>query len=165
MAIECFLKFEGPDLKGEAQREGHEDEIDILSWSWGLSQNGTMHQPAGGGAGKASVQDLTLTKYIDAATPRLVLACLSGTQFQRATLTGLRVGGDVSRFPYVVIVMQRVIITALDDRGASGEPFTEDISLNFTELFVRYTKQNQDGSVGEEVAIGWNIRENKRLPT
>ena len=166
MAIECFLKIEGPDLKGEAQSERHEDQIDVLSWGWGLSQSGVMHQAGGGGAGKASVQDLNVTKYVDAATPRLVLACLSGTQFQRATLTCLRVGGNGSRIPYVVIAMQRVIITAVDHGGANGdEPFTEDLSLNFAEVFVRYTKQNQDGSVGEEVAIGWSIRENKRLPT
>ena len=165
MAFQCFLKLEGPDLKGEAQREGHADEIDVLSWSWGLSQNGTMHQPAGGGAGKASVQDLRLTKYVDAATPKLVLACLSGTQFQRATLTCLRAGSDGSSIPYIVIVMQRVITRAVDDRGTGGEePFAEDLSLNFAEVIVRYTKQNQDGSAGEQVAIGWSIRENKRLP-
>ena len=166
MAIECFLKIEGPDLTGEAQGEGHEDEIEVGSWSWGLSQTATMHQAGGGSAGKASVQDMTLTKYVDAATPRLVLACLSGTQFQRATLTCLRVGGDGSRIPYLVIVMQRVIVTAVDDGGGSGdEPFTEDLGLSFAEVIVRYTRQNQDGSVGEEIAIGWSIRENKRLPT
>jgi type VI secretion system secreted protein Hcp len=166
MAVECFLKIEGPDLTGEAQTRGHEDQIDVLSWSWGLNQNGTLHQPAGGGAGKASVQDLRLTKYLDAASPQLVLACLAGTQFRRATLTCLRVGGDGSRIPYVVIVMQRVIIRAVDDGGSSGdEPSSEDLSLNFAEVIVRYSKQNQDGSAGEEVAIGWSIRENKRLPT
>jgi type VI secretion system secreted protein Hcp len=166
MAIQCFLKFEGPDLKGEAQSAGHEDEIDVLSWRWGLSQNGTLHQPAGGGAGKASVQDLRLTKYLDAASPQLVLACLASTQFRRATLTCLRVGGDGSGIPYLVIAMQRVIIRAVDDGGGSGdEPSREDLSLNFAEVIVRYRKQNQDGSVGDEVAIGWSIRENKRLPT
>jgi type VI secretion system secreted protein Hcp len=166
MAIECCLKLEDPDLTGEAQILGHEEEIDVLSWSWGLRQNGTMHQARGGGTGKASVQDLTLTKYVDAATPKLVLACLSGTQFQRATLTCLRAGGHGSRIPYLTIVMQRVIIAAVDDVGASGdEPFTENLSLNFAEVTVRYSKQNQDGSAGEEVAIGWSIRENKRLPT
>jgi type VI secretion system secreted protein Hcp len=166
MAIECFLKIEGPDLTGEAQSIGHEGQIDVLSWSWGLSQTVSMHQAGGGGAGKASVKDLEVTKYVDAATPKLVLACLSGTQFRSATLTCVRVGGDGDRIPYVVIAMQRVIVRAMDAGGTSGdEPFTEDLSLNFAEVIVRYTRQNQDGSPGEEVAIGWSIRENKRLPT
>ena len=166
MAIECFLKIEGPDIKGEAQSDGHEEEIDVLSWSWGLSQTGAMHQAGGRGAGKASVQDLKVTKFVDAATPTLLLSCLSGTQIQRATLTCLKVGGDGRRIPYVAVVMQRVILAAVDDGGSSGdERFTESLSLNFAEVIVRYTKQNPDGSVGDEVAIGWSIRENKRLPT
>jgi type VI secretion system secreted protein Hcp len=169
MAVQCLLKMEGPDLTGEAQVLGHEEEIDVLSWTWGLSQNGTMHQARGSGTGigtgKASVRDLTLTKSVDAATPKLVLACLSGTQFQKATLTCLRPGGRGDMMPYLIILMQKAIISAVDDGGASGdEPFTENLSLNFAEVIVRYTNQNQDGSAGEEVAIGWSIRENKRLP-
>ena len=166
MATECFLKIEGPDLEGEARTDGHEGEIDVLSWSWGLSHAGAMHQTGGRGAGKASVQDLRATKRVDAATPNLVLACLSGTQFRSATLTCLRVDGDGSRLPYLVIAMRRVNITAVDDGGTSGgEPLAEDLRLNFAEVIVRYTKQNPDGSVGDEVAIGWSIRENKKLPT
>jgi type VI secretion system secreted protein Hcp len=166
VAIECFLKIEGPDMAGEAQTIGHEGEIDVRSWSWGLSHTGAMHQAGGRGTGKASVQDLKVTKDVDAASPNLVLACLSGTQLQRATLTCLRVGGAGSRIPYLVIVMQRVIVAAVDERGVSGdEPLTESLSLNFAEVIVRYTKQKQDGSVGDEVAIGWGIRENRRLPT
>jgi type VI secretion system secreted protein Hcp len=166
MAIACFLKIESPDLTGEAQDDRHAGEIDVLSWSWGLSQNGTMHQPAGGVAGKASVQDLKLSKHLDAATPKLVLACLSGTQFQRATLTCAKLAGDGGSFPYLAIVMQRVIVRAVDDGGAGGDAaFAENLSLHFAEVIVRYSRQNQDGSVGEQVAIGWSIRENKRLPT
>jgi type VI secretion system secreted protein Hcp len=165
MAIVCLLRLEGPDLTGEAQVSGHEGEIDVLSWRWALRQSGTMHQAGGGGTSKASVQDLTLTKYVDTATPKLVLACLSGTRFERATLSCLKVAGDGSTSPYFVIVMQRVIITVVDDGGASGdEPFTETLGLNFAEVIVRHTRQDRDGSVGEEVAIGWGLRENKRLP-
>jgi type VI secretion system secreted protein Hcp len=166
MATECFLKIEGPDLKGEAQVHGHEDEIEVRSWSWGLSQTGAMHQAGGRGAGKASVRDLTLTKQVDAATPQLVLSCLAGTRFERATLACQRVGGDGSRMPYATIVMQKVIITAVDDAGASGgEPLTESLNLNFAEVIVRYTRQHADGSSGDEITIGWSIRENRKLPT
>jgi type VI secretion system secreted protein Hcp len=163
MAVVCFLKLEGPDLKGEARAAGHEDEIEIVSWSWGLSQAGGMHQAGGRGVGKASVQDLRLIKQIDAATPGLVQACLSGTQFQKATLACLRAGDG--GIPYLTIAMQRVLVTALDDAGGGEAPLVENLSLNFAEVILRYTRQNADGSAGDEIAIGWSIRENKRLPT
>jgi type VI secretion system secreted protein Hcp len=165
MAVDCFLKLEGPDLKGEARAVGHEDEIEVRSWSWGLSHAGGMHQAGGRGVGKASVQDLRLLKQVDAATPGLVQACLSGTQFQKATLSCLRTGGDADGMPYVTIAMQRVLITALDDAGGGEAPLVENLSLNFAEVILRYTRQNADGSPGEEIAIGWSLRENKRLPT
>ena len=46
----------------------HAEEIDVLAWSWGMSQSGSMHM-GGGGAGKVNVQDLSFTKYIDKSTP------------------------------------------------------------------------------------------------
>ena len=41
MAIDSFLKL--GDLKGESQVKGFENQIQILAWSWGMSQSGTTH--------------------------------------------------------------------------------------------------------------------------
>ena len=38
------------------------DKIDILAWSWGLSNSGTAHVGGGAGAGKVNVQDISVTK-------------------------------------------------------------------------------------------------------
>ena len=59
-------------------------EIDVLSWSWGLSQSGTMHTGGGGGSGKVNVQDLTLTKWVDKASPVLMQYAMTGNQFPTA---------------------------------------------------------------------------------
>jgi type VI secretion system secreted protein Hcp len=47
MAVDMFIKI--GDLKGESQDQKHKDEIDLLSWSWGISNNGSAH--TGGGSG------------------------------------------------------------------------------------------------------------------
>ncbi len=53
----------------------YKDEIDVLvAWSWGAAQSGTTHVGSGGGAGKVSVQDLSITKYIDKSSPTLFSA-------------------------------------------------------------------------------------------
>lgn len=41
----------------------------VLAWSWGASNSGTTHMGGGGGAGKANVQDLSLTRSTDAQSP------------------------------------------------------------------------------------------------
>ena len=45
MAVDMFIKL--GDIKGESQDKSHKDEIDVLAWSWGLSQSGTMHLGTG----------------------------------------------------------------------------------------------------------------------
>ena len=84
MAVDMFLKI--PGIDGESADQSHRGEIDILSWSWGMSQSGTTHLGSGGGSGKVSVQDITLTKYVDAASPALLLGCCKGTHLDEAVL-------------------------------------------------------------------------------
>ena len=40
MAADYFLKIDG--IKGESLDDKHKDEIDVLSFSWGVSQSGSM---------------------------------------------------------------------------------------------------------------------------
>ena len=58
MASDMFIKI--GDIEGESADSEHAGEIDVLAFSWGARQNGTMHTATGGGAGKVDVQDLSL---------------------------------------------------------------------------------------------------------
>ena len=71
MAVDMFLKL--GDVKGESAAGGHTEEIDVLAWSWGMTQSGTTHMGSGGGAGKVDVHDLSITKYVDKATPTRII--------------------------------------------------------------------------------------------
>jgi type VI secretion system secreted protein Hcp len=90
MAVDMFLKID--DVKGESKDSKHKDEVDVLSWSWGMSQSGTMHAGSGGGAGKVNVQDLSLTKYVDKGSPNLMMSCCSGKHYKEALLTVRKAG-------------------------------------------------------------------------
>src|SRR5688572_24968257 len=99
MAIDAFLKFEGPECKGDSVGEGHAGEIDLLAYSWGMSQSGTMHQATGGGAGKVNVQDLSFTHYVDSASVNLVKYCCTGQHIDKVTLVLQKAGGKA--LPYL----------------------------------------------------------------
>ena len=58
MAADYFLKIDG--IKGESLDDKHKDEIDVLSFSWGVSQTGTLAYGGGGGEGKATFTRLQL---------------------------------------------------------------------------------------------------------
>jgi len=63
MAVDMFMK--AGDIEGESNDAKHKGSIDVLAWSWGMSQSGTTHMGTGGGAGKVNIQDLSFTKYVD----------------------------------------------------------------------------------------------------
>ena len=105
MAVDMFLKIDG--VPGESEDDTHKDEIDVLAWSWGVSQSGTLHAGKGGGGGKASVQDISVTKYVDSSTPILMKYCASGEHIKNATLVVRKAGGTGGPIEYVVIKMGR----------------------------------------------------------
>src|SRR5215204_6521956 len=96
MAVDMFLKLD--PIKGESQDDKHKDEIDVLSWSWGMHQTGTTHQGTGGGAGKVSVQDLTFTHYVDKASADLIKACTKGDHIAKGTLVVRKAGGEALEY-------------------------------------------------------------------
>ena len=156
MAVDMFLKIDS--VKGEAQDRIHKDEIDVLAWSWGGTQSGTMRT---GGGGRVSIQDLSLTKWVDKASLVLFRYLATGMQFSEAKLTVRKAGGD-SPLEYLVVTLKDVIITSLSTGGSGGEDrLTENISLNFASFQLSYQPQKQDGSAdGAAMTFGWDIAAN-----
>ena len=140
MAVDMFIKID--DVKGEAQDKNHEGEIDVLAWSWGMSQSGTMHAGGGGGGGKVNVQDLSFTKYIDKSSSVLMLYCSNGKQFKEAKLTVRKAGGD-EPLEYLIITMKDVIVTSVSTGGSGGEDrLTENVALNFATVKRNISRRN-----------------------
>lgn len=162
MAVDIFIKI--GDIKGEAQDQDHKDEVDVLAWSWGMSQGGTMHTGGGGGGGKVAIQDLSITKYVDRSTPVLMAYCSNGKQMPEAKLVVRKAGGE-KPLEYVTLTMKEVIITSVSAGGSGGEDrLTENVTLNFAEVAYDYQPQKQDGSKdGGPVKFGWDIAGNVKV--
>lgn len=158
MAIDMFLKL--GDIKGESKDSKHKDEIDVLAWSWGMSQSGTTHAGGGGGSGKVNVQDISVTKYVDSSSNALIMSACKGTHHKEATLT-VRKAGD-KPLEYIIIKMKEVIITSVSTGGSGGEDrLTENVSLNFAEFEYAYQPQKTDGSAdGGKKEFKFSIQEN-----
>jgi type VI secretion system secreted protein Hcp len=157
MAVDMFLKLD--DVKGESRDDKHKDEVDVLAWSWGMSQSGKMQLGTGGGAGKVNVQDLSITKYIDKASPNLIMASCSGKHYKQAVLT-VRKAGE-KPLEYLKITMKEVLVSSVSSGGSGGEDrLTESVSFNFAEFKVEYKPQKPDGSGDAAIEAAWNIAKN-----
>jgi type VI secretion system secreted protein Hcp len=148
-------------LKGESVDKTHAGEIDVLAWSWGMSNSGSAHVGGGAGAGKVNVQDLSITKYIDKSTPDLLLTCCNGKHHDSAVLI-VRKAGE-KPLEYLKITMTEVLITSVSTGGSGGEDrLTENVTLNFAAVKVDYVEQKKDGSAGDKPSMNWNIAENSK---
>lgn len=158
MALDMFLDITG-DIGGESQDKTHKDKIDVLAWSWGLSQSGSFHAGGGGGAGKANFQDISATKWIDKASPILMLYCANGDHFDKAELIVRKAGK--TPLEYLKIKMKKVLVTSVSTGGSGGEDrLTENCSLNFAEVEVGYIEQLPTGGEGAKPEFKWDIAAN-----
>jgi type VI secretion system secreted protein Hcp len=154
MAVDMYLKLEGID--GESADAVHAKEIDVLAWSWGASQSGTMHSGAGGGAGKVNVQDLSVTKYVDSASHLLLKHCHNGKHVAEGILT-IRKAGETA-LEYIIITLTDVMVTSVSVGGSGGEErLTENVTLNFGKFTYSYVPQLPDGSGDAAMDFGWDI--------
>ena len=159
MALDIFMDI--PPLKGESVDAKKKGQIDVLAWSWGVSNSGSAHVGGGAGAGKANVQDLSFTKYVDKSTPDLLLASCNGKHYASALLT-VRKAGE-KPLEYLKITMTEVLITSVSTGGSGGEDrLTENVTLNFAAVKVDYVEQKKDGSAGDKPSMNWNIAENSK---
>jgi type VI secretion system secreted protein Hcp len=158
MAQDIFLKLNGID--GESQDASHKNEIEVLDWSWKISQNSSMHSGSGGGAGKATVDDLTFTHRIDKSSPNLMKYCLTGKHIPEAKLTIRKAGGNP--LEYLTITMTDVIVSMVQPSGqASDEVIHEQVSLAFSKVKQEYAVQNAQGGSAGTITAGYDIKGNK----
>jgi len=157
MAVDMFFKI--GDLKGESVDDKHKVEIDVLAWSWGMSQSGTTHMATGGGAGKVNVQDISFTKYVDKSSPNLIQYCCNGKHFSDALLTVRKAGENP--LEYLKITLKDLMIAAVTTGGSGGEDrLTENVTLNFGRFKIEYVAQKADGSGEPGVHAGFDIQKN-----
>jgi type VI secretion system secreted protein Hcp len=163
MAVDMFIKI--GEIKGEAQDgtyKGADGWIDVLAWSWGASNSGTTHILSGSGSGKASFQDISLTKYIDAASPDLMKSTAKGTHHPEAKLI-IRKAGDTP-LDYLTYTLKDVIITSISTGGSGGEDrLTENVTLNFGAFEMVYNTQAADGTKVDGTPLKWDIAANAEM--
>jgi type VI secretion system secreted protein Hcp len=157
MAVDMFIKID--TIKGEARDAKNKEWIDVLAWSWGVSNSGSAHVGGGAGAGKCNVQDMSFTKYIDASSTTLQLACCNGKHYDKANLI-VRKAGE-KPLDYLKVELTEVLVTSVQTGGSGGEDrLTENVTLNFAKVKVEYFAQDEKGVGKAAGEYCWNIAEN-----
>lgn len=158
MAADIFAKI--GDIKGESLDNKHKDEVEVLSWSWGVSNTGVLSAGGGGGAGKASFSDFSFTHSIDKASPSLMRACATGTHYKDAVVTMRKAGKGQQEF--LVIKMSDVIVTSVSPGGGGADGSSaEHVVLQFSKVDLEYKPLKADGTLDAGVRFAFDLKTNK----
>jgi type VI secretion system secreted protein Hcp len=157
MASDIFAKL--GDIKGESLDSKHKDEVEVLSYSWGVSNAGSMAHGGGGGEGKATFHDLSFVHNIDKASPVLMQACATGVHLKEATITHRKAGKGQQE--YLVIKMNDIIVTSVSHGGSGDTPGVESVSLAFAKVALEYKPQKPDGSLDAGLHFKYDLKAQK----
>ena len=146
MAVDMFLKIDG--IMGESTDDKHKGEIQILSFSWGLNQTAGTAGGGGSAAGKVNLQDFSIVKQLDTATPQLLDRACRGEHIGEALLTLAKSGG--TQQDYLKIKLTDIVVSSYSTGGSNAGLPAEQVSFSYGDVEVSAAELRPDGSIG-----GW----------
>ena len=158
MPVEMFLKLAG--IAGESTDAKHKGEIDVLAWSWGLSNETPAGGGGGGGAGRAKIENISINKSVDLASPLLLSFGAQGQRIKEGTLTTRRPGKAGSEF--LLLKMTNVVVTSVNVAAVQDQNVpTENVTLSFGKLEFTYRSTKPSGGAGAEQTFKWDVAAGK----
>jgi type VI secretion system secreted protein Hcp len=146
-AVDMFLDLDG--VPGESQDKQFKDQIDIESFSWGVS-NGTGKQSG------TSFQDLHVVKFVDRASPELLARVAGGETIPNAVLSVRRGGERPATF--FKLCLSDVRASSLQTGGSGNvDRLQEQLSLHYGAIAMSYARQRPDGSLEQPITAGWDV--------
>jgi type VI secretion system secreted protein Hcp len=149
MAFDMHIKFGAGKVKieGASNHKKHKGEVPILAWSWGVSNTGDLHSGGGSASGgKANIQDISITKYVDGCSNALINAACTGGRVDDATLYVTNATGEQTDF-LTIELSEGVLITSVSTGGSGGEDkLTENITLHFGKFKYSFQPQTDKGA-------------------
>lgn len=162
MPQDMYLKIDG--ITGESTDATHKDEVEILSYSHGVSQTTSATRSTSGGATveRANHQDFTITKYLDSSTPNLNKYCCEGKHIPAIKLTLYRASASEARVAYMKYDISDSIVSSVSVGGGGGDLPVETVTFNYSKIVWTYVPQDEKkGTAGGNLPTGWDLKENK----
>ena len=167
---DIYVKFDGAsELQGDSTDTKHANEIEVTSFSHGVSQPKSSSASSAGGltAERTEHGEMLFTKDIDKASSKLLRACSAGTVYPKVYVTFYRAYGGKSststsqtRVDYWKIVLEDVVISSVNTSIGDGELPSETFGLKYGKITWEYKQHKTDGSSASTGVAGWDLRKN-----
>jgi type VI secretion system secreted protein Hcp len=131
-------------IKGEVATADYADDIQLMSWRWGVSAGSAIGSTAA--TSRRQYRALVVTKGVDAASTGLLTALVSNDELKEVNLVMRKAGGEA--LPYLKMQLGGGRVVDVDlDVDHTGRPI-ERVTIQYTKIEIDYQSQQADGSGG-----------------
>lgn len=141
--LDMFLALNGSRqgaIRGESTVPGHESQIELKGWSWGMSQE---INPLTNKASKSAPQAISFSKEIDSASTAIMSAIKAAEVLSTVELTCRDAGGER---PLDVLKIKlknaRICNYNIVGQVSEGRQIQETFSLAFKDIEVVYSPKS-----------------------
>ncbi|WP_323005180.1 type VI secretion system tube protein Hcp [Pseudorhodobacter sp.] len=157
-------------IPGETQDEAYSKKgaFEILSFEIGAENNINIGSlSSGGGAGKATFKEFTITKKTDSASAGLFHGLVTGKHYQDMTVELRRsgestsvTGGVFMRFEFRLVMVQDISWS-----GSDGDDTPEEtVIFQFGAIEITYKQQSVKGQMEKDKVTRWSrVKNNASL--
>jgi type VI secretion system secreted protein Hcp len=151
-------------VKGEAKDTGYVGWIELFSFSLGASNPSSVGGSGGSGSGKVSISSFNVMKKCDTASAALFTKCCEGKHFDKAEVILCKAAGSDTPLEFLKYEFEHVFVDSIQWSGSAGgdDVPTETVQFSFGKVTITYKEQKDDGTVGEAIGAGWDVRTNSK---
>ncbi|WP_291295948.1 type VI secretion system tube protein Hcp [Elioraea sp.] len=149
-----FMHFEG--VEGNVTAKGYEKWIEVNSFQFGAGRG--ISTPTGGAenreASAASVSEVTVTKSMDKASPKLFEAALISNEGKMVKVVMTRTGKELTEL--CSYKFENTLVSGYSVSSGGDTP-SESLSLNFAKFEYSYTGSDVAGKDASKMKVGYDI--------
>jgi type VI secretion system secreted protein Hcp len=131
-----------PSIAGESTDQAHPNQIDVLSWSWGVGNAGKASGCQTNNGNPAPL-DFTVVKHFDKASAPLMLDTAKETHLSTITLSIPKLGTD-----YIQLSLDNAVATSVQYLGTPGgdQIAREQVTFTGTKATLTYRQPLPGGN-------------------
>jgi type VI secretion system secreted protein Hcp len=157
------IHLDPASIQGESVSLTHPNEIEISSFSWGVSNSPVNTATGSIKGGKVSMTEITVTKSIDKASAQLLKASATGQILKTAKISWSKSTGGKTPEDFLTITLTGVLITSVQQSSSrSGEGMgAETVTLSFDKVSMDYKVQGKNGLLTSAGQMTYDLAQGK----